>query len=82
VAKFRGSDYHKSGLESPKLIEQRDAVTDAPRQPVETVDEELVNASAANYSKQPVQAGTIERRSGVPVVVETFRQQRPTVFAL
>jgi hypothetical protein len=57
-------------------------MTDAPRQPIEAVNENLIDAAAANESKQTVQPRTVGRRSGVTVVVEAFLQQRPAVFAL
>lgn len=61
-AKFRRSDDHESDLETPKLIEQRRAITNAPRHPIEAVNEDLIDLAAANKSKQSVQRRTIERR--------------------
>jgi hypothetical protein len=47
---------------------------------IEAVNENLIDAAAANESKQTVQPRTVGRRSGVTVVVEAFLQQCPAVF--
>ena len=57
-------------------------MANASQQPIETVDENLIDPTAANEAKQSVQPRTVERSSGVPVVIEELLQQRPAVLAL
>jgi hypothetical protein len=79
--KLSGDD-HESDVETPKLIEQRHAITNAPRQPIEAVNEDLIDLAAPNVSKQSVQRRTIERRSRIAVVVKPVGQERPAVLSL
>ena len=70
VFKLRRADDHESDFETPKLIEQRHVMMNAPRQPIKAVNKDLIDRAAPNESKQSVQRRTIERRSRIAVVVK------------
>ena len=57
-------------------------ITNAPRHPIKAVNEGLIDLAAPNESKQSVQRRTIERRSGIAVVVKAVGYERPTVLSL
>jgi hypothetical protein len=57
------------------------AMTNAPRQPIAGVNEDLIDPTAPNESQQSVQRRTIERRSRI-AVVKAVGQKRPAVLSL
>ena len=81
-AKVRRGYDDQHNREPPEFIEQRHALSDAPRQPIETVHEDPVDLSPSHERQQSIQRGTIKSRPRVTVVIEELRQQRPAVNAL
>ena len=69
-----GGHHDEPDLQTPKLIEQRHAMANASRQPVEAVNENLIDDAAAHEREQSGQPRTVERRSGVTVVIEALLQ--------
>ena len=56
----------------PKLLKESDEVPQISRQPVETVDDELLDATRSDDAQQSVQGRPVEGRARVAFVVKTL----------
>ncbi len=56
----------------PQFFKQGDEVPQIPRQPVEAMDHELLDAARPDDAQQSVQGRPVEGRAGVAFVVKTF----------
>jgi hypothetical protein len=56
----------------PQFFKQGDEVPQVPRQPVEAMDHELLDATRTENAQQSVQGGPVEGRARVAFVVKTL----------
>jgi hypothetical protein len=62
--------------------EQRRATAQAPRKPVQTMNDDLINLSPPHEGQKLMECGAIEDGAGVTLIVEVLWDQSPTVNAL
>ena len=60
---------------APEVLEQGGEVPQVPRQPVEAIDDKLLDASGPDHAQQSLKRRPIERRPGVRLVVEAILNQ-------
>ena len=61
-----------------QFFKQGDEVPQIPRQPVEAMDHELVDAARPDDAKQSLQGRPVKGRAGVPFVVKPFLDEDET----